>query len=197
MTTEVLNPPHIDFNRKYTLEEFLNLDFPDDDCEYELIRGEIVPRKKGGVSAKHGEIVGRLSQHFNIYLDANPSFGRAYAQASCSLGQTDPAASWVEPDVSLVKAGRTPAKFKGAIPVAPDLIVEVNSPSDSDEKIQQKIELYQATGVGEVWSVYMLSQYVVVYRFGENRRIFLDLPDELDGGIILPGFRLSVQKLFE
>lgn len=195
MTTQLQENP-LDLGRTYTLAEFLDLDLPEDDNDYELLRGKILARKKGGVSAKHGQILGRLMQHINNYLDATAK-GRAYDQASCTLGNTDPEASWVEPDVSFVAAGRTPPEFSGPIPVAPDLIVEVWSPSDSTERIQEKLATYQAAGVKVVWSVYLLFQYVVIHKLNDTRRELIDLMDELDGSDTLPGFKLPVKTLFE
>ncbi len=187
----------LDFERNYTLKEFLLLDLPEDDYDYELLRGKLRVRKKGGLSAEHGKITGRLLQQLNNFLDAAPNLGLAYDQAACTLGVADPEASWVEPDVSFVAAGRTPAHFKGPLPVAPDFVIEVNSPTDTTEKIQEKMDTYLAAGVKLVWSVYLVSKFVIVYRLNETRRDLYGLSDVLDGGEVLPGFKLDVQKLFD
>ncbi len=178
----------------YTVEEFLKLEWPDDDDnEYELIGGRIVAR--GSTSGKHGEIVFRLSSFLGNYLQTNP-IGRGFVEASCFLGQLE-GINYVKPDVCFVQAERIPAKFRGPIPVAPDLVVEVWSPSDSTEIIQDKIEAYQAAGVKLIWSVYILHKFVIVHQLGQERRAFLELDDELDGQDVLPGFKLKVNTLFE
>ncbi len=191
-----INPPvELDLDRTYTLEEFLELDLPEDE-DYELIEGKLVPKEITGKSAEHGEIIGRLMQHLNNYLDSNP-LGRVYDQAPCTLGWVGARGNWVEPDVSFVAAGRTPPKFEGPIQVAPDLVIEVISPSDTPKKTQEKIEVYQAAGVRLLWLVYMPFRYVIIYRLNEPRRGFLDLMDELGGGEVLPDFKLAVKELFK
>lgn len=197
MTTQLLEAnKKIDFERTYTLEEFLNLDLPDD-YEYELVKGKLVARDKTGSSGRHAEIIGVLMQQLRNYKDDHSQGSRVFSQGPCNLGRNGPEASWVEPDVSFVVEGRFPDEFEGPIPVAPDLIAEVWSPSDTTRKIQDKIEDYLDAGVKVIWSVYLLHEYVIVTKLGEKRRILLDLKDELDGGEVLPGFKLKVNKLFD
>lgn len=185
MTIEVLT------EKLYTLQEFFELGL---DEEYELIEGKLVAKSGSGISAEHGEVIGRLMYFFNDYLYKNP-VARAFDQASCTLGRPDKSI-WVEPDVSIVLKERIPAKFKGPIPVAPDIVVEVWSPSDDTEKIQSKIDYYLAAGVRIVWSIHMISRYVVVCRLDAEEREFLERHQELDGKEILPGFKLAINKIF-
>ena len=101
------------------------------------------------------------------------------------------------PDLAFVKKNRLPVRFTGPIPVAPDLIAEVNSPTDTLRKMRTKIQAHQEAGVRMVWSIYMDDQFVLVYDFVNATRRFLDLTDELDGGEVIPGFKLPVARFFE
>ncbi len=186
MTTEVSE-------KLYTIPEFLALDLPSD-VEYELIGGKVVARPRGSTSGRHGRIVGRLSQWLNNYLDIG-SVGVVYTEASCTLGVSE-GLNYPKPDVCFVATGRSPEDFDGPIPVAPDLVIEVWSPSDTDEGRLEKIKAYQAAGVRLIWSIHMLDKYIMVYRYDQPRS-FLDLKDDLDGEDVLPGFKLPVSKLFE
>lgn len=190
--------PVIDFERTYTVEEFLKLQWPDDDNnEYELIRGKLVACESPGPSAEHGEIVTNLSSHLNTFATANEDkVGKVYGGSACTLGRPK-GSNYVVPDVAFVAAGRTPPKFTGPVPVAPDLVVEVNSPSDTLERIHDKIEAYHEAGVRLVWSIYALDEYILVHRPGNPKLSFLSLEDELDGEDVLPGFKLKVKILFE
>lgn len=189
MTTEISE-------KLYTVEEFLDLNLPDNEVEdYELIGGRIVAKSSGAISGEHSRIVGRLSQYLNNYLDTNP-IGTCYPEGASTLGRPK-GSNFVRPDVCFVAKGRTPAKFKGPIPVAPDLVIEVNSPSDNNETMQEKVDAYLEAGVRLVWSLYMVQKFLVVYRSGERKRSILDLDEELDGEDVLPGFKLPVSKLFE
>ncbi len=184
----------------YTVEEFLNLNLPDDDDnEYELIRGRLVAKPKGGVSGEHGDMVARITTELNVFAGVRAgekSLGKVYSGASSNLGLSQ-GRSYVEPDVCFVLKDRTPPKFKGPIPVAPDLVIEVWSPSDTTEKIQNKIEAYLEAGVRLIWSVYLLSKFVLVYRLNEPDLKLLNLKDELDGEDVIPGFKVAVRNLFE
>jgi len=183
----------------YTVEEFLELDLPEldeeSDFDYELIGGRIVPRAKAGTSAEHGKLLFRLAGHLNQYLDDNP-IGQGFTEASCTLGKPK-GTFYVKPDLCFVANGRTPAKFRGLIPVAPDLVIEVHSPSDNLELIQDKIEAYLEAGVRLVWSIFMPQKFVAVYKHDQPEAELLGLKDQLEGGEVLAGFSMALSKLFE
>lgn len=80
-------------------------------------------------------------------------------------------------------------------PDAPDLAVEVVSPSDKKKEIEDKINDYLTAGVSLVWVIYPQNRIVAVYRQSNLVSILRD-DDELDGEKILPDFRLSLTDLF-
>ncbi len=180
----------------YTVEEFLNLNLPDD---AELIEGQIVAKQNPGPSAEHGDIITRLTFHLDGYAGVNAGqtrLGKFYSGSACTLGQPN-GTNYVRPDLCFVLDGRTPEKFKGPIPVAPDLAIEVNSPTDDNESMQNKVDAYLQAGVRLIWSIYMVQKFVAVYRLNAPNIKFLNLNDELDGEDVIPGFKLKVNKLFE
>ena len=77
----------------------------------------------------------------------------------------------------------------------PILAVEILSPSDTQEKIDEKIALYLETGVAVVWVVNPRFRTVTVFRPDAPPALFND-QQELEGGAHLPGFRVEVAKLF-
>jgi len=192
-------PPEL-ATKLYTVAEFLNLEVADEDEEdYELIGGRIVAKSQGSTSATHGEIASLISYYLQAYAGVGAGekrLGKVYDAVSTNLGQPT-GLSMPKPDVCFVLKGRTPDKFAGPIPVAPDLVVEVNSPSDTEERRYEKLVAYQEAGVSLIWTIYVLEKYVMVYRKGEPYPQLFNLKDELDGGEVLPGFKLAVSKLFE
>jgi Uma2 family endonuclease len=82
------------------------------------------------------------------------------------------------------------------MPVAPDLAVEVVSPSDRDARVTQNAITYLDAGTRLVWVVEPDSQTVTVYTPDLTARI-LRAEDTLDGGDVLPGFTLKVAEIFE
>jgi Uma2 family endonuclease len=81
------------------------------------------------------------------------------------------------------------------VTVAPDLAVEVFSPSNTGPEMQQKADVYFKMGVRLVWVVYPKSRAIHVYTSPTTVIIKRD-GDELDGGDVLPGFTLEVSDLF-
>jgi Uma2 family endonuclease len=79
--------------------------------------------------------------------------------------------------------------------VVPDLAVEVISPTDLVYELMQKIAEYFQAGVRLVWVVFPPQRLVYVYESLTQVRV-LTQTDELDGGAVLPGFRLPLANLF-
>ena len=103
----------------------------------------------------------------------------------------------VVPDVAFVRWEHLPDRTrpKGFCPVPPDLAVEVVSPSDTPRDVAGKVELYRRAGVPLVWWIYPERRAVIVFRAGQQVAE-LGEGDELDGGEVLPGFRLLVAEIF-
>jgi Uma2 family endonuclease len=103
----------------------------------------------------------------------------------------------VVPDVAFVRWDRLPgrAKTDEYCPVPPDLAVEVVSPSDGPVDITRKQRLYDGAGVPLVWWVYPKRRSIQVVADGH---LVAELGEdgELDGGDVLPGFRLRVADVF-
>lgn len=79
--------------------------------------------------------------------------------------------------------------------VVPELAIEVASPSDLADELMTKIDEYFRAGVQLVWVVYPLLPLVQVYESLTQVR-GLTRTDELDGGSVLPGFRVPLAELF-
>ena len=79
--------------------------------------------------------------------------------------------------------------------VVPELVVEVVSPTDRIEELQEKIHDYFQAGVKLVWVVHPVLGVVHVYESLTAIR-GLAPTDELDGGTVLPGFKLPIATLF-
>lgn len=195
---EVSKDVEADF--RLTVDEFLALDEVEGDEEfyehYELISGKIVPKRKPNPSGRHSEIIGNLTatiKNFGDTQDENTR-GRVFPEGPVKIAEDD----YFIPGVAYVMAGRIEQKdFEGVIPVVPDFVLEVNSPSDTQKQIYDKIADYQKAGVRLIWSVYMLHEFVVVHRLGETEVETFSPKDELGGYDVLPGFKLKVRDLFK
>jgi Uma2 family endonuclease len=82
------------------------------------------------------------------------------------------------------------------MPLAPDLAVEVVSPSDRRGEVERKVATWLDAGTKLIWVVWIDKDLVTVHRPGEGvRELFLD--DAIDGGEVLPGFSQQVRAFFE
>jgi Uma2 family endonuclease len=103
------------------------------------------------------------------------------------------------PDVSFFARGKLTWPKHGATPIAPlagDLVVEVVSKSNTKPEIARKLSEYFAAGSKLAWVVEPKPQTVRVHT-SPGDFVVLGLDDWLDGGKVLPGFRLAVRELFE
>jgi Uma2 family endonuclease len=80
--------------------------------------------------------------------------------------------------------------------VVPELAVEVVSPTNTADEVAEKLEEYFQVGVRRVWMVYPRQSEVYDYSAPTEVRVLV-LGGELDGGELLPGFRLPLTGLFE
>ncbi len=93
-------------------------------------------------------------------------------------------------------AGRQPDDREAAWDVVPDLAVEITSPTDLIDDLMDKIDEYFAAGVR--LGLGRLPQASQVYAYESPTSVtILEVGDELDGGAVLPGFRLPLTDLFE
>lgn len=83
----------------------------------------------------------------------------------------------------------------GYLRLAPDLVVEVVSPSDSASELQGKVFAWLDAGCRLVWIVYPATRSVTVYRSRENVRVLRE-EAVLDGGPVFDGFSAEVRDLF-
>lgn len=102
------------------------------------------------------------------------------------------------PDVSFIAWKRMPNQELGheaIASLAPDLAVEVLSPSNTEAEIDQKIQEYFGAAGKLVWIVDPQARTVRVYT-SPRRSTLLTEDDTLDGRKVLPGFSLPIRKWF-
>lgn len=102
------------------------------------------------------------------------------------------------PDVSLMRRERLPEGKPpvGFIDGAPDLAVEIVSPSEDQKDLLQKVGEYFESGAQEVWLLFPERKQVYRYRAPLDVEV-LHENDTLTGGDLLPGFAVRVGELFE
>lgn len=163
------------------------------DQRFELDRGALVRMPPAG--AVHSAIALRLGRLLAEHVDA-AALG-VVVGADCGFVLARQPDVVRAPDAAFVARERVPPAGppSGFWPLAPDLAVEVASPSDRVEDLDEKIAQYFAAGTRLVWVVHPRTRAVHVYRSSAEVHIRRD-PDDLDGGDVLPAFRCQVSRLF-
>jgi Uma2 family endonuclease len=103
------------------------------------------------------------------------------------------------PDVAFVSYARWPDPVvarENAWNVAPDLAVEIVSPTNLAEEIDSKVTDYFHAGVRLVWVVYPDSGLVYFYQ-SPTQVMVLEHTNTLTGGDVLPGLQLPIERLYE
>lgn len=174
-----------------TADELLRM--PRDGWRYELQEGELLRMPPPGFQhgATAGEISGRLFSHVRANgLGVVPAAETGYKLRS------DPDTVRA-PDVSFVSNERlaaTPFDRTGYFPGAPDLAVEVVSPSDSFSDVQEKVQLWLAAGAKLVVVIVSGKQACFVYRPGVAV-LRLGPEDTLDASDAVPGWSLELRGI--
>ncbi|HWE40759.1 MAG TPA: Uma2 family endonuclease [Isosphaeraceae bacterium] len=177
--------------RPMTADEFFMM--PDDGLRHELIRGEVHTMSPPG--GYHGEVMIEFGARIRDHVKAN-DLGRVYGGDAGFFIERDPD-TVRGPDVAFVRRERLGeiterSKF---VPFAPDLAVEVASPSDRPGEIGEKTQAWLAAGTRMAWNAFPESRTVRVDRPGVPP-VTLREDDEIDGADVLPGFRCRVGDLF-
>lgn len=173
-----------------SLEAYLAL--PDEEgYRTELVRGELVREPLPG--PRHGRLVVRLGRRIGDHVEAH-GLGEVFAESGYVLEEQPPTLRG--PDVSFVSEARLPElPGTGFWSMAPDLAVEVLSPSNRAGEMEDKVRQYLAAGARLVWVVDPVRRTASEYRPGGEARL-LDPSGALEGHDVLPGFRLPLSELF-
>ncbi len=177
--------------RAVTADELLAL--PGDGFRYELIKGELKQMSPAG--HEHGAIVMALAAPLYSHVRSH-KLGRVFAaETGFKIGR-DPDTVRA-PDIAFVRQERVEkeGKSKGYWSGAPDLAVEVISPSDKVSEVDEKIQQWLEAGTRLVWVVNPKLRTVTVYRSNVDAEI-LTVKDTLDGGEVVLGFQIPIAELF-
>jgi len=176
---------------KMTAEELLRM--PDDGFRYELVRGELVKMPPAG--EEHGDIAMRMAGPLWNYVEAN-KLGRVYIAEPGFLIASNPDTVRA-PDVAFVsqKQIEEVRPGRGYRRGAPDLAVEVISPSDTYTEVEDKVHDWLDAGTLMVIVVNPRRQTVTVYR-SRTDIVILTKDEVLEGQDVVPGWTLPIADLF-
>jgi Uma2 family endonuclease len=162
---------------------------------YEVVDGQIFENPPMGAQ---GSILASFLQGLMDPIARSNGLGRVATETLFLIDRTRKLKR--RPDLAFVSDQRWPLRRRvpdtEAWDVIPDLAVEVVSESNSANSVVIKIEEYFQSGVRAAWVIYPVVSKVYVYDSPTRVRI-LQVGDELDGGDVLPGFRVALSTLFK
>lgn len=173
---------------KITDEELLCL--PKDGNKYEVVDGEL---RMSPAGLLHERVVARLFLALGAFVKERQLGEVLGSNVLYAL----PGGNKRGPDLSFLAAGRLESVRDAVFPqLAPDLAVEILSPSDSPRQVLDKVGEYLQAGVRLVWVIDPEARRAAAYRsLTEVRHI--GAGEALEGEDVLPGFHCPVSELFD
>ncbi|HEX8432842.1 MAG TPA: Uma2 family endonuclease [Longimicrobium sp.] len=166
---------------------------PRDGVRRELVDGELLEMSPSGYA--HGRVTANFTRVLSQYVH-DAGLGDVLA-AETGFKLTSNPDSVLAADVAFVRRERAAAmrEERGYMVGAPDLAVEVASPSDRSPTVEAKVRAWLSAGARMVIVVHPTRRTVGVHRSGAPPEL-LGENDRLDGGDVVPGWSVAVHTLF-
>jgi len=177
---------------RVTAEELWRLG--EGDVRRELVNGEVIEMPP--VGGMHGDVAGRAFRRLAEHVDRHGGGKVVVGEVGFILNLPYDPERVRAPDIAFISTARLPEGQlpRGFVRGAPDLVVEVLSPSDSPTDLQQKMRDWLEGGVRLVWLIAPEAKTVTVYRPDGSARLLRER-ESLDGEDVLPGLRIIVADL--
>jgi Uma2 family endonuclease len=172
----------------FTYEDLQKM--PDDGRRYELIGGEIVVSPSP--SRAHQQLVLRLVIQLQAFVEAHRLGEVILAPFDVRFSPHDV----VEPDVLFVSRERLAILGNTYVDGAPDLVIEILSPSTRGRDEGEKLSLYAASGVREYWLVDPANKSFRALAIDADRYRLIPPAGSVVGSRVLPGLEIDAEALF-
>jgi Uma2 family endonuclease len=174
-----------------TAEQLLAM--PDDGNRYELIEGELRMMSPSG--NVHGETAANIMALLWNHVRQH-GLGKVFAAETGFLLSRNPDMVRA-PDAAFVATESLPSSDYGSsyLPLAPDLTVEVVSPSDSSTEVEKKARMWLGAGTAMVLVVDPATRTTRAYRTQDSIAVLTD-SDQLDASDVVAGWKPSVSQFF-
>ncbi|MGB0562914.1 MAG: Uma2 family endonuclease [Spirulinaceae cyanobacterium] len=153
----------------------------------------IVNPPTGGITGKRNQSIGT---QLGVWFEANETLGEVF---DSSTGFELPNGANRSPDAAWVRQDRwnalTPEQREGFIPLCPDFAVELRSKTDTLKGLRAKMAEYIKNGTQLGWLIDPKNKRVEVYR-PEQAVEVLERPSTLSGEAVLPGFALTLKRIW-
>ena len=164
----------------------------DEGYHYELIKGEL--REMAPPGGTHGSATSRISYYVSAIVYGQ-DLGDVFAAETGFLVSRYPD-TVLAPDLAFIAKDRLPDPLpRSYVPVVPDIVLETRSPNDTKREVADKVDRWLALGVRLVWELNPQTRVLTVHRPNQDPHL-LGIGDTLDGGDMLPGLSVPVERIF-
>jgi len=179
--------------RSFTYADYKDWELEEGE-RFELIYGEAYAM--AAPNARHQEILIELGSQFRSYLRGKSCkvYPAPYdVRLFYAADESDDTV--VQPDIAVV-CDEKKRGFEGCRG-APDLIIEILSPSNTEIEMKRKLKLYQEAGVREYWVVNPDNKDIIVYRFQEGAILTYTLKKDAAVPVgIFPDLDINLKQVF-
>jgi Uma2 family endonuclease len=177
-----------------TAEAFEQLCQINPDLKFERsAKGELIimPPTGGESGRRNADITADL-----VLWNRQTQLGYTFDSSTCfrlpNGAERSPDAAWIEQSRWQALSPTEREKFP---PIAPDFVIELRSATDNLNTLQAKMQEYCDNGVQLGWLINPQDRQVEIYRIGSPVEV-LPSPTQLSGETVLPGFELSLTRVF-
>jgi Uma2 family endonuclease len=174
--------------KHWTYDDLCQL--PDDGKRYEILEGELY------------ELPGPLSVHWQLVMRLIMAIGNFVQEHRLGIIATAPADirlssdTVVQPDIFFISEARTHIIDRPGVDGAPDLVVEILSPSNREHDLVRKFAIYARYGIREYWIVDPDEQTLRVYALSDGQYALHEYEGGLARSVVLAGLTVDVAALF-
>ena len=188
-----------DLNRDnlYTYADYFKWQFEE---RVELIKGKIFPMAPAA-NQRHQEIAGKVYFQLSNFLYKKPCkvfFAPFDVRLPRKSNSDEDIVTVLQPDLCVICDKAKLADIRGCLG-APDIVVEILSPSNSKKELKYKYDVYEESGVKEYWVVYTEEETMTVYTLTNGAFVAsrpLVAGDSVPASV-LPGFALDLTEVFD
>lgn len=179
----------VDRTKEWTIEDYNQLG---EEYVYQLINGELIMSPSPGLT--HQRVSKNVERIFDAYTERN---GGEFFHAPFDVYLDS--RNVLQPDVILLAAGTTSAQVtEKGVEGAPDLVVEILSPSNSHIDRYHKREIYRQFGVKEYWMIDPKNQTIEVLNFllDSNEPVLYLAEEGMVSSSVFPGLNFELSTVF-
>ncbi|STY90887.1 Uma2 family endonuclease [Moraxella bovis] len=185
----------LNLNHRYTYADYLTWQLKE---KIELIKGKIIAMSLSPTRF-HQDIAWNLSRVLGDYFDKQPCWVYFTPFDVRLTGDSPEIKTVVQPDLCVV-CDLSKLDDKGCVG-APDLVVEILSPSNSKKEMSIKFDLYQEAGVREYWIVDSKARTILIYVLKDGsyvgERLYVQGENQVAHSVIFDGLAFNVDKVFD